>query len=427
MSYLELKIDDLTLSDEQEHVKALIEITHKNYFITGKAGTGKSTLLKALKNSLTKDHVIVAPTGVAALNVGGQTIHSLFKIPPKFNPENTLKVSSATKKLLAKVKTIIIDEISMVRADLMDAIDFVLREAKSSSEPFGGIQIVMFGDLYQLPPIINDASLQRFFQEHYSGHYFFNAHVWQEADFELLELDEIFRQDNEDFKSILNNIRIGNFQNEDLMKLNQRAAVKPADLSSIITIASTNKKVHEINEYNLNLIDDDVFEYQAEIDNEFDKSSFPTEELLKLKVGAQVMFLRNDPQKRWVNGSIGKIYALNYKEIQIELGDEIHTVKKESWVKIRYFYDEKTNSIKEEELGSFTQFPLRLAWAITIHKSQGQTFDTVLIDLGWGAFTHGQTYVALSRCKSLEGLYLRRRISNRDIIVDPKIKEFMGD
>jgi ATP-dependent exoDNAse (exonuclease V) alpha subunit len=417
-------ISDIDLSSEQQELFERIEETGSNMFITGKAGTGKSVLLQYFKENTMKQAVVVAPTGVAALNVRGQTIHSFFKIKPGFIRPEELNLTSKTALLLRNVDTIIIDEISMVRADLMDGIDHLLRMARSNNDPFGGAQIVMFGDLYQLPPIVDSQGLQQYFAHNHGGYYFFNAHVWENADLEVYELGKIFRQKDELFKDILNSIRLGEVTSEHLELLNNRVDLSvPKD--GIITLVTTNNLVREINMRRLADLDESSTDYIADIDGELEESAFPTEEVLILKKGAQVMFLKNDREKRWVNGTLGIIDSLSDLEIKVNIDGIIYSVQKETWTKIRYHYDIKTRKVKEEVVSSFTQFPLRLAWAITIHKSQGQTYKLVAINLGGGAFAHGQTYVALSRCKSLEGIYLKKRILVQDIIVDPVVVNFM--
>lgn len=412
------------LSNEQENFINEIENSSDHYFITGKAGTGKSTLLQGLKKFTKKKFIVAAPTGVAALNIGGQTLHSLFKLSIKFQEPDDIKISKSTAKLLSKIEMLIIDEVSMLRADILDAINIILQKSKEIYEPFGGVQLVMFGDLYQLPPIINDKELSQYFQDKYRSHYFFAAHVWDEADLNLKELNTIFRQSDLDFQNILNSIRVRNFDSSLLKRLNERVLAKPHD-ESFVTLALTNKTVNQINEEALSKIQKQSYEYRAEISGDMEESAYPTEEVLLLKQGAQVMFLKNDPEQRWVNGTVGVIDYLADDHIEVNVNGEIHEIKKTKWDKIKYSYDENTQKIKEEIVSSFTQYPLRLAWAITVHKSQGQTLEKVVFDIERGAFAHGQTYVALSRCTSLEGLFLKKAISARDIIVDPKISEFM--
>lgn len=411
------------LSQEQEEFIQEIENSSENYFITGKAGTGKSTLLQGLKQSSSKKFVVAAPTGVAALNVGGQTLHSLFKLSIKFQEPEDINVSKSTAKLLSKIDMLIIDEVSMLRADILDAINIILQKSKDNYEPFGGVQVIMFGDLYQLPPIINDRELEQYFKDKYTSHYFFAAHVWNGANLNLKELTEIFRQDDPEFQNILNSLRIRDFDSNLLKRLNERTINCLEE--STVTLALTNKTVNQINEEALGQLTNESFEYEAEISGDMEKSAFPTEEVLTLKCGAQVMFLKNDPEQRWVNGTIGEVEYLSDDCIEVKVGEEIHEIKKTKWDKIKYSYDEKKQKMKEEVVSSFTQYPLRLAWAITVHKSQGQTLERVVFDIERGAFAHGQTYVALSRCSSFEGLFLKKPIRARDIIVDPRISEFM--
>lgn len=421
----QIDISSLTLSEEQQALAQEIEETTAHFFVTGKAGTGKSVLLQHIKQTSKKQFVVVAPTGVAALNVGGQTIHSLFKIPPSFIQPDSLKIDAKTIPLLKKVEMVIVDEISMVRCDLMDAIDSLLRQARGNSEPFGGVQMVVFGDLYQLPPVITDPELKRYFQENNDGFYFFNAHAWQGADLQIRELKKIFRQSDEEFIHILNAIRVGDVSSSILQELNDRT-VREIPQSGVVTLATTNSTVAAINTRHLSSLADTEHLYTAVITGTMEESSFPTEKQLRLKKQAQVMFLKNDKDKRWANGSIGVIEELGKDEIRVSIDGTTHTVTRETWNKIRYLYNTDTQAVESETVSSFTQFPLRLAWAITIHKSQGQTYGSVVIDLGSGAFSHGQSYVALSRCRSLEGLYLKRAIYQRDIIVDPAIVHFMS-
>ena len=418
-------LSDIKLSEEQQQLFDKLENSRENTFITGKAGTGKSILLQYFKQNSKKKLVVVAPTGVAALNVGGQTIHSLFRIPPAFIAKNSLvNPDYKTAMLLRNIDAVVIDEISMVRADLMDAIDHRLRQARSNNLPFGGIQVIMFGDLYQLPPVISDPELHKYFADNHGGYYFFNAHVWNNSFPKIYELKHIFRQRDEIFKEILNSIRTGDLQEKVLLDLNSRANVLiPAD--GVIMLATTNNSVNETNHLRLAKLEGKEYEYRAIISGNLEQSSLPTEEILHLKKGAQVMFLKNDKSKRWLNGTLGHIHSLSENEIKVSIDGIVFSVLQETWKKIKYYYDREKHSIEEEVVSSFTQFPLRLAWAITIHKSQGQTYGAVAVDMGSGAFAHGQTYVALSRCKSLEGLYLKREIAREDIIVDSTVINFM--
>ena len=419
----QIDLSEITLSPDQEAILSLLQTSKTPIFLTGKAGTGKSLLLQYFRQKSDKNIVVCAPTGVAALNIGGQTIHSLFKIPPELIRKDSLKVEKRTAKLLKHVDVVVIDEISMVRPDLMDAIDHILRKARNSTIPFGGVQIIMFGDLYQLPPIIQN-ELMNYFEQNYGGNFFFNADVWKNIKFEIRELTTVFRQKDEDFKAILNAVREGTITNEQLAVLNKRAEVEiPSE--GVITLTTINSSAKIINETKLNLLRDKEYKHKAEITGSLEKTAFPTEEVLRLKKGAQIMLLRNDKERRWVNGTLGYIDSLDDGEIKVNIDGKIHSVPKETWKKIQYILNETTNTLGEKIVSSFTQFPLRLAWAMTIHKSQGQTYNSVAIDMGYGAFAHGQTYVGLSRCKSIEGLYLKRKILRKDIIVESKIIDFM--
>ncbi len=415
------------LNSEKLDLYQYIISTNKHLFITGKAGTGKSVLLQHLRENTQKNAIVCAPTGIAAINVNGQTIHSLFRLPFNYLKKENLKADHNAFKVLRALDILIIDEISMVRADLLDAMDYLLRLAKKAPHiPFGGTQIVCFGDMYQLPPVVNDEDIFEYSQDGYEGFYFFHAHVWKETSLEVRELQEVFRQKDEAFKSILNKVRAGHVDEQLLCSLNTRK-LPIEGRSGIVTLATTNLTVTNLNQAKLDSLDDKQYTYKASVSGDFDKSSFPTEEVLSLKVGAQIMMLKNDPERRWANGTIGRIFSLSKDEVRVFIDGQSYLVKPETWSKIKYTLNETTNKIEEEIISSFTQYPLRLAWAITIHKSQGQTYDKVCIDLGRGAFAHGQTYVALSRATSLEGLYLTRPIRASDIIVDPAIVEFMRE
>lgn len=419
-------IENITLSEEQKKLFQKIENSNDHFFITGKAGTGKSVLLQYLKQKSKKNLVVGAFTGVAALNVGAQTLHSLFGLPIGFIDINKLTLSSKVRTLLRHVETIVIDEVSMVRADMMGAIDILLQQAKGNTKPFGGVQMVMFGDLYQLPPVVADEGLHEYFTHNHGGPYFFNAEVWQKTKLSTFELTYIFRQkDDQGFKDILNKVRKNNLGEDTLSLLNQRYT-EEIPTEGVITLATRNSVVDEINNTRLLKIDKPEFVYQAEISGNLERSAFPTEEFLKLKEGAQVMLLKNDPEKRWVNGTVGIIESLSPIEIKVRINGVIsYSVPRNTWNKIRYYYDPETRKIEEEVLSTFTQFPIRLAWAFTIHKSQGKTYNSVVVNMQGGAFAHGQTYVALSRCTTLEGLYLSQPIERDDIKIDPIVVSFM--
>lgn len=421
---------EIELNPEQAALMEHMEKSSAHMFITGKAGTGKSTLLHEFKNKTAKQVALVAPTGVAALNIGGQTIHSLFRIKPtEYIEPGQLRTSKETKDILSKIDTLIIDEVSMVRADLMDAIDHVLQFCKRSSAPFGGVQIIMFGDLFQLPPVIRAGEAQKYFEENYGGVYFFNANVWQESklignQLEIHELQTNIRQENDqEFARILNSIRKRELNEEYMQRLNERARFKP-ESEGYITLALTNKTVNDINQRALKALSTKEKTYKAQIEGRMNSSEYPTDAVLKLKMGAQVMMLKNDRERRYANGSIGTVVSLSSKSVVVDIEGEEIEIKAESWDKISYSVDEH-GTLSENQVSSFKQLPIKLAWAITVHKSQGQTLDNVVLDMGYGAFAHGQTYVALSRCRSLESLYLKKPIRARDVIIDEKVLEFL--
>lgn len=420
----EIDVSEIKLSDEQQKLFNRFENTSSHMFITGKAGTGKSVLLQYIKLHTQKNIVVVAPTGVAALNVGGQTIHSLFLFPPTFIDTKALRLSPKSKKILKNIDTLIIDEVSMVRADLMDGIDYLLKLARDSTEPFGGVQLLMFGDLYQLPPVVNEPDLINYFEDLNGGFYFFHSMAWNGTELEIYELQQNFRQTDENFKSILNSLRAGDIDDTHLQNLNHRSTVLAPE-SGVIVLATTNSTVFQINHTRLNELTNEAFTFSATVEGDLDSYSYPTEGQLVLKKGAQIMMLKNDAKKRWVNGSLGTIESVNKTQIKVKVDGNVYDVSPETWQKIRYEFNADTRQIEEKVVSSFTQFPMRLAWAITVHKSQGQTYDSVVIDMGRGAFAHGQTYVALSRCKSLDTLYLKRPLTLNDIIIDPKIIDFM--
>lgn len=408
------------------HTLDLIEHDCPCLFLTGKAGTGKSTLLHYLRETTDRATAVLAPTGVAALNVGGQTIHSFFRFPPTLIDPAALR-RRRSAKLFQKLDTLIIDEVSMVRADVMAGIDTALRLHRDNVQtPFGGVQVILCGDLFQLPPIVRERDMQTFFDQQYGGPYFFCAQVFEELQPCSVELTTIYRQHDEDFIYVLNKIRENDVDAELLAVLNARVrrGGEPPQDSSFITLTATNQAALRKNQACLERLAEPAHTYPAEVSGQFEESIFPTEELLELKPGAQVMLIRNDPYKRWVNGSIGRISSLTDTQVWVEVGGTVYELEPETWHNIRYRYNQETNRIEEEEVGSFTQYPLRLAWAITIHKSQGQTFDKVMIDLGRGAFAHGQTYVALSRCTSLAGLVFSRPVTPRDMVFDERVYDW---
>lgn len=413
-----------------------IERTNRNLFITGKAGTGKTTLLHRIKEETFKRVVVVAPTGVAAINAKGVTIHSFFQLP--FGPllpdsiENNLnqqrKFSKAKIDIIRSLDVLIIDEVSMVRADLLDGIDQVLRRYKRSNSVFGGVQLLCFGDVQQLAPVVKPNEWM-LLQGHYQTPYFFSSKAYQEARFVPIELKKIYRQENEEFIRILNEIRNDELSPASLKKLNEHynPNFSPNADDGYITLTTHNNKANAINSGELKNLKGKSRIYKAQISGSFAENSFPNEEELELKVGAQVMFIKNDssPEKRYYNGKIGKITAMTREEVTVLCldDDEEITTEYETWDNVQYRIDDESKEIKEEITGVFKQIPLRLAWAITIHKSQGLTFDKAIIDAG-SSFAHGQTYVALSRCTSLDGLVLKSRIQSKSIINDQTVVGF---
>lgn len=420
----------LELNSDFKIALDLIEKEGKNLFITGRAGTGKSTLLTLYRNTTRKKVVVLAPTGVAALNVRGQTIHSFFGFPPRLiSPREISKRKD--RRLYRQMEILVIDEISMVRADILDNIDYFLRLNRDSPLPFGGVQVVFFGDLFQLPPVVATDFEQEVFSSTYSSAFFFSAQVFQRGfELEMLELRKVYRQDNRHFLRLLDAIRLNHADQDDLEELNERfdPHFEPEDF--YITLCARNATADRINQRELSKIEEPERKYVASVTGEFNPVLYPADGALVLKLGAQVMLLKNDPDRRYVNGTIGKIVGLEAEAVRILIEDNGHEFKEievapVTWEIIRYKSDPtKDEEIQTEVIGTFTQLPLRLAWAVTIHKAQGKTFDRVIIDLGGGAFEHGQTYVALSRCRTMEGIVLRQRIRHQDILTDTRILEF---
>lgn len=406
----------------------MLENSEEHIYLTGKAGTGKSTLLQYFRKHSKKNIVVLAPTGIAAINVKGMTIHSFFYLPPKIIESFDIVVKHKRKRIIEKLDTLIIDEISMVRADVFDAIDYALRKYRKNDQPFGGVQIVLIGDLYQLPPVIVGEEMKSYFQFEYGGPYFFMAHVLGRIKLLKKELTHIFRQKDPDFVHLLNAIRDGDSGVHTLEKLNECCDpfFKPIDTTACITLSSTNAIANRINTLRLFEIKSQEYKYTAKKEGKFErwKSGFPNDEILSFKKGAQIMMVRNDMNRRWVNGSIGVITSLSQNYIEVLIDEEIYEVEPSEWELIEYNYDPKKNKVEENVVGKFTQYPLKLAWAITIHKSQGKTFEQVYIDLGRGAFAHGQLYVALSRCTTFEGVHLKHKVKPDDLIIDERVLDF---
>ena len=423
-NYNSLLPDDFVLSEEFESIVEQLENTKDHFYITGKAGSGKSTLLAYFRSVTQKNTAVLAPTGVAAIRVKGQTIHSFFGFPPKVIQTRHIKKVRQIE-LLQNLETLIIDEISMVRADVFDAIDYSLRvHRKKLTQPFGGVQVIVFGDLFQLPPVVNmdeSSLLERIYP---NGQFFFHSNIFQDAQFKTLELQSIYRQTDDHFIYLLNAVRDGSITNSQIDNLNDSLVDSFEMDEGKIILTTTNARASGINQNYLKQLSSEEFSYRAQATGQFYKELFPTDEVLKLKKGAQVIMIKNDPEKRWVNGSIGTIHDIAERKIKVKINHKIYEVKKEKWDRIQYSYDDDQQEVLENVTGSFKQYPMRLAWAITIHKSQGQTFEKVIIDMSQGSFAPGQLYVALSRCISLEGIELLRPLKKSDVIVNKQLIGF---
>jgi len=413
--------------------------TNRNIFLTGKAGTGKTTFLKEVLKKSKKNTVVVAPTGVAAINAGGVTIHSMFQLPTTsfiptsdyINPDFFTNVTDLAKiqklrkekrKVLQELELLVIDEISMVRADLLDAVDLTLRRVRKSGLAFGGVQVLAIGDLFQLAPVVREHTWNTL-SNFYKSPFFFHALAWQRSDALSIELLQVYRQSDQNFIDILNRIRNGVKSDDDLDVLNKQwdSIID----NEMITLTTHNKTANKINEDQLSKLDTPEITLEAKVTGRFFESSFPTQEKIVLKVGAQVMFIRNHPEGLYFNGKLGKLVGKTDDLLKVKLADEDKTimVDKEEWKNTSFELNDTTKEIETKELGTFTQYPLRLAWAVTVHKSQGLTFDSLQLDLE-NSFAAGQLYVALSRCRSLEGLKLLTKLKSANVIVDNRILEF---
>ncbi|WP_353684536.1 AAA family ATPase [Thermodesulfovibrio sp. 3907-1M] len=428
-------MNEIDLNEEFLKALNLAENTDKNLFITGKAGTGKSTFLTYFRENTKKKVAVLAPTGVAAVNVKGQTIHSFFNFKPDITIHKIKEIKPRNPDLYKKLDCIVIDEISMVRADVLDCIDAFLRiHGPKKKKPFGGIQMIFIGDLYQLPPVVTSKE-KSIFKEFYKTPYFFSSSVFNESEFEFIELEKVYRQSDIQFLEILNSIRNNTVNDEIIERLNKRVNpdFEPGEDDFYVYLTTTNKMAEKINSEKLSKIKSKEFKYYGFIDGEFNEQDLPTSRELILKVDSQVMLLNNDTKGRWINGDIGKIVEIKLRKtepdiISVELQNgETVEVTPFTWEMYEFYYDKEKKKILTQSIGQFTQYPLKLAWAITIHKSQGLTFDKLIVDIGRGTFSHGQLYVALSRCRSLEGLILKRPVCQKHILLDRRIVRFLTE
>ena len=419
---------------ELDIARFIVEKTDSNIFLTGKAGTGKTTFLKDVKKYTKKNHIVLAPTGVAAVNASAMTIHSFFQfgfgpyVKGISEPEGNYMMRREKRELIKSLELIIIDEISMVRADVLDHINDELQRIRRNSEPFGGVQLLMIGDLQQLPPITPDNELE-ILKPHYDSMYFFDSKSLRNSDYYCIELKSVYRQTDQRFIDILNRVRTGDVTHSDLDELNSHhvADFRPAQGDNYIQLVTHNRMADAINQREMAALSADTFMFDAKVTGTFPEDAFPTSRQLEIKKGAQVMFVKNDPDKRFINGMLGEVEEVSDDSIRVRLSGKDNIVKVEptAWENIRYHMNEETHKIESTKIGSFMQYPIKPAWAITIHKSQGLTFDKAVID-AHEAFSPGQAYVALSRCRSLDGMVLSEKLTQRAIITDSIVDEYMN-
>ena len=407
----------------------IAEKTHHNLFLTGKAGTGKTVFLRDFVAHTKKKVVVLAPTGIAAINANAMTIHSFcrFGLAPcplgKVSEGNDFALEEKDEELVRNLDMIIIDEVSMVRADVMDHISEKIRLIRNSEEPFGGVQLLLIGDLYQLPPVVTKDD-KKILKDYYGTNYFFfNSNAIKKVGFETVCLNKVYRQNNPEFVDILNRARVGKVSSDDCNKLNARCSLVLSEDKKYITLVAQKNQAEEINEENLGHVKGYCLTYKAEISDGFPVELYPTNKELTLKKGAQVMFIKNDKEGKYCNGTLGEIVALGLDCVDVKVGDKTLKVEPASWDNISYKYNKKENSIQTISAGTFKQLPLKPAWAITIHKSQGLSFDNAIIDIP-RAFAAGQAYVALSRCRSLEGLVLMKELQTDSFFTDPLVSAF---
>ncbi len=415
---------DIEITPEVQNILNKLENSKENIFLTGKAGTGKSTVLRYFRATTKKKYAVAAPTGIAAINVQGQTIHSFFGFGIDITPDRVKYVSADKLKVLRNLDSLIIDEISMVRADLLDCIDASLRKNRRSDLPFGGVQIIAIGDPYQLPPVVK-TSEYKYFHTIYPSPHFFSAKSYARGKFITLELTKVYRQKDDVFIEILNSVRVGDVTVEQIQQLNEITTKAAFDDS--IKLVTTNALATTINNSEIQKLKGDGNIYKGFITGDFNEKSIPTDMELTLKEGARVMLLNNDKRRRWVNGDVGTVISLGQNSVKIKFDDNtFDEVELNEWDNVKFIYDEEEGKIVPEIVGKYIQLPLKLAWALTIHKSQGKQYDHVHVDFGTGTFAPGQAYVALSRCVALEGLTFAAPLVLDDIITDSSVKKFMG-